>query len=387
MRVAEVASVTPDVAAHMLVNAQWNADAAIETYYESGAPSAVDPTTLQRIEAGELGPDRQTHRHAQPRVMRRKPRAAAAAADGDAKDEAAPAPVIADSKLVARYRSALDTAIKLSVVHNVAPLPGYTAVFCDVSGSMRYAKANTAKGLGRSNVHPYEISMLLGLMIHYVSEQGEIQVFGSRSQKHAVPHCRVEIPSQQRGHILESMQLMRKQADTLGGGNEFFYDWFEDLIERRIKVDRLVVLSDVMIDSLDTHDTGYTHAEDWTIPASCGRTATPSTRTSSSSRSICAARAWPDRLKQPNDILITGYSDRILQFLAQRADAQLLAVEAMNERLTAGTERRRRAAEAEGRSQGPRRERRATGWSWGGGRSMKKWENGGNGAMKYFSNG
>jgi len=241
-----------------------------------------------------------------------------------------------DIEMTVRYRSALDTAVRLATALNVEPLPGYTAVFCDVSGSMRYVRANTAKGLGRSMLHPYDIAMLLGGLIHNVSESGELQMFGSRGQ-HPVPHAPVHIPETARGRVLESMRYMRQVADTVGGGNEFFYDWFEDLIERKVKVDRLVVLTDVMIDRLDTRDQGYYKNQDWTIAsvvAEYRRQVNPDFKFITidlygSGKSLTNVSESGDQ----RDVLITGYSDRILQFIGAKPRAQLDAVERMHERL------------------------------------------------------
>jgi telomerase protein component 1 len=337
-QVAGVTGLPHDSCAQLLVNEKWDIETAMNHFFTFGPPGFIAPAILAEVEAGAVGPEVTKARmygkvHRKPAV-RRGASGGSSDGDSDAADEAAAAAPKISVAMVSRYRAALDTAVRLAIAHNVAPLPGYTAVFCDVSGSMRHVRSNTAKGLGRSNIHPYEISMLLGLLIHNVSERGELQVFSSRSHLHSVPHVRVNIPEASQGRVLENMAQMRKLSDELGGGNEMFYDWFDDLMARGVHVDRLVVLSDVMIDSLDQE---RTHAR--TIESTLAAYRSTVNKDFKficidlygSGKSLTAVGEGAD----PRDILISGYSDRVLQFIACEPGAQVKAVERMDQRLPA----------------------------------------------------
>lgn len=53
-----------------------------------------------------------------------------------------------DETLLNRYRKALDTAVKIATIHNVAPINGRTIVFCKADVSME-APCTGTKGLGK----------------------------------------------------------------------------------------------------------------------------------------------------------------------------------------------------------------------------------------------
>eukprot|EP00698_Gefionella_okellyi_P008948 TRINITY_DN2245_c0_g1_i1.p1 TRINITY_DN2245_c0_g1~~TRINITY_DN2245_c0_g1_i1.p1 ORF type:complete len:734 (+),score=227.50 TRINITY_DN2245_c0_g1_i1:129-2330(+) len=330
---AQVTGSSYPVAAYMLAKHDWVLDTATNWFFETGKPADA-PADDDMVELPK-----------KPAQKARSGRAAAAQQQQDkpwlAKKKTLIPVCPPTPELLQRYRSALDTAIRLSVVHNVKPIKGRTDVFCDVSGSMRYVKSNTVRGgaLGKSNIHPYEISMLLGLMVHYAAERGNIEVFGSRGGVHTVPHCVVEIPESQRGMILQNMAKMKEVADTMGGGNEFFYDYFETLIEKRIHVDRIVVLTDVMLDALDDR-----WKKQWTIPTIL---AEYRAKVNPDFQFVTidlygSGKATVDLTSKDNqalDVLITGYSDKVLQFLADSdGRGQVRAVERMHERLGKSSE-------------------------------------------------
>ena len=52
-----------------------------------------------------------------------------------------------DSRLLDRYRKALDEAVKVATVHNVSPIRGSTLVFCNVGPAMNRL-CTSGKGLG-----------------------------------------------------------------------------------------------------------------------------------------------------------------------------------------------------------------------------------------------
>lgn len=87
--------------------------------------------------------------------------------------------VMPPATLFDEYRKALDTAVKISTVHNVDPIRGSTVVFCNV-GEETDSVCKTAKGLGSSVRKIQEIGCLLGLMCKYVCEDCDFRyVFSS----------------------------------------------------------------------------------------------------------------------------------------------------------------------------------------------------------------
>ena len=53
-----------------------------------------------------------------------------------------------DTGLINRYRKALDTAVKLATVYNVAPIRGRTVILCDTGPNME-VPCTAARGLGK----------------------------------------------------------------------------------------------------------------------------------------------------------------------------------------------------------------------------------------------
>ena len=69
-----------------------------------------------------------------------------------------------DAALFDRYRSALDTAVKLATKYNVEPIAGTTAVFVCISDAMRAGAGSAARSLGGKAGKLDEIGVLLALM-------------------------------------------------------------------------------------------------------------------------------------------------------------------------------------------------------------------------------
>ncbi|XP_043199148.1 telomerase protein component 1-like [Amphibalanus amphitrite] len=81
-----------------------------------------------------------------------------------------------DLEVVRRYRLALDRAVAIATIHNVAPISGRTLIFCDVSERMDHVCAS-AKGMGKPKT-ARTMALLLALMCQRSSEHCELAVFG-----------------------------------------------------------------------------------------------------------------------------------------------------------------------------------------------------------------
>ena len=142
--------------------------------------------------------------------------------------------------LLARYKAAIDTAIKLAIATNVPPLRGKTVTMSDISGSMQ--RPISYKGGFGSIVNAYDISILLSLMLNSVCQDCDFYLFGSTGACRK-PYFKID-NSVKDSTILGAMDYCRKKARSeLTAGNEFFYGLFEEWIEKKYKVDRMVIFS------------------------------------------------------------------------------------------------------------------------------------------------
>ncbi len=54
-----------------------------------------------------------------------------------------------DQALLARYRKALDTAVKIATVHNVTPIKGTTLIYVNLDSRSMNRPCTSARGLGK----------------------------------------------------------------------------------------------------------------------------------------------------------------------------------------------------------------------------------------------
>lgn len=217
-------------------------------------------------------------------------------------------PVI-DPKLLQRYKTALDTALKIATCYNVKPIGGSTLILCNVGSNMD-RPCTAAKGLGKPR-KVLEVGVLLGLMCKYSCENSTMLVYG-----HNGAFAEVELED---GTILHNMERvmatavsgnLTSQESTLPIG---FLT--ESLMDRR-QVDNIVLLSDTM--KLDDEQgrmmmdflQKYRHLVN---PNLLFVSVDLSGSKSGVSSTIQA--------QHPNDIYLAGYSDQILRFIAERGDS------------------------------------------------------------------
>ena len=235
-----------------------------------------------------------------------------------------------DEALIKKYRDALDTAVKFATVHNVKPIRGSTVVFCSVADTMRSGMAKNAKGMGSVRTL-LDIGSLLGLMCKYMCEECDFRIFSSPGTGEKC-HLQVELKD---GTVLDNMKIVAELANSgqLGGGCEFPFDYMEDLIRERKVIDNFIVLSNSQIAP------GY---EDMShlFPGGLGGILQKYRQEVNPdllfvSVNLDAGRKNIDRSggdKHPNDVVITGFSDAILKYIAERGDAnQLHSIEHIDE--------------------------------------------------------
>eukprot|EP01113_Clastostelium_recurvatum_P018405 TRINITY_DN2169_c0_g1_i12.p1 TRINITY_DN2169_c0_g1~~TRINITY_DN2169_c0_g1_i12.p1 ORF type:complete len:2586 (+),score=522.10 TRINITY_DN2169_c0_g1_i12:146-7903(+) len=236
--------------------------------------------------------------------------------------------------LFAQYRAALDTAVQLATTNNVKPIRGSTVVFVNASASMQ-GDCPSAKGLGKfSKTH--ELAELLGLMCKYVCEECEFRLFvGDRHRSVGL------IP----GTILDNMAVVDAVAKSLAavagdvaGGEDghaasapFPFDYVEEAILTRKKIDNFIILSHQVVNTGD-RSTGVANllaqyrdeVNANLLFVSVDISGKGGSVSDGSADDGSSASSSSDTRPHPNDIAISGFSDSILRFIAERGDSNQL---------------------------------------------------------------
>eukprot|EP01006_Ploeotia_vitrea_P029370 TRINITY_DN61934_c0_g1_i1.p1 TRINITY_DN61934_c0_g1~~TRINITY_DN61934_c0_g1_i1.p1 ORF type:complete len:843 (-),score=90.13 TRINITY_DN61934_c0_g1_i1:39-2525(-) len=207
------------------------------------------------------------------------------------------------------YRNALDTAIKISAVNALPCLRGNNLVLVDVSGSMKYNQCVTSKGI-QSLRTTADQAMLLGLLINYCSEDGKLVLFSEGK-----PNV-VEVVNED--SVLKNYNSMQQTAGTMGFGTEFPVDFLEEQLDTKHGVlDSVVLISDMVIGLKRTHP-GGSKFQQWLAQYRSKR--------NEKLRFVCldlfgsgvrqaGVDDTGDKMDE-RDIIISGYSDSVLRFIA-----------------------------------------------------------------------
>ena len=228
-----------------------------------------------------------------------------------------------DQALIEKYKEALDTAVKFATIHNVKPIRGSTVVFCSVSDSMKNA-CKTAKGLGAVN-KLQEVGILLGLMCKYMCEECDFRIFSSPASS---SKCHLKIDLQE-GTILDNMHVVLEKASSgeLGGDNQFPFDYFEELIEQKKKVDNIIVLSDshVAPGVNEMKEAGGEKVGGISgILEKYRQEVNPDLLYVSVNLGGAKFIQRKAENQHPNNVLISGFSAAILRYIAERGDGNQL---------------------------------------------------------------
>jgi len=224
-----------------------------------------------------------------------------------------------DIPLIKKYQEAIDTAIKLATMHNLPPIIGKTVVFCDVSGSMK--KTCKTKGNTGSIQEVFEIAILLGLCLQHCCEECDFRIFSSPGSGLVPCHLGIEL---RQDTILGNIKRVTSEADRLGGGTDFPFDYLEDLIRRKEHLDNFIILSDMMIaPGEEEMQKGTATVSD--ILERYRKEVNPNllfvaVDLYGSGKSVVNLNEGAS----PNDVLITGFSDHILRFIAERGSCKQL---------------------------------------------------------------
>ncbi|XP_033757244.1 LOW QUALITY PROTEIN: telomerase protein component 1-like [Pecten maximus] len=234
-----------------------------------------------------------------------------------------PQETLFDLQLITRYKKALDKSVKIATTYNVQPIRGRTIVLCDIGPSME-VNCTAAKGLGKPR-QMKEVAVLLGLMCKYSCEECDLMAFTPTT------YFNVQLKP---GTILENMDVV---LDPMTLTNAEFastesmpfmlpHKILSDALRDRVQVDNLIFLSGgdnvpTQQQYLSTFLKKYREIVNQNLlyvnisfaGKNCGF-----------SESITP--------EHDNDIYISGYSDQILRFIAERGEGgQLRHVEKIDE--------------------------------------------------------
>ncbi|PVD30085.1 hypothetical protein C0Q70_09346 [Pomacea canaliculata] len=233
-----------------------------------------------------------------------------------------------DKALLQRYRKALDTAVKIATVYNVQPIKGRTVIICSMDPRTQ-TPCSAARGLGKPRT-VREVSLLLALMCKYSCEESELVLHDGESC------CSVQL---QKGTILDNLQHLLNTSISQMSSAEPLQTWddrkkkemvhnfpywvlFEKLRDK-IQVDNIVVLGF----DLNPSAVVGTMIGDFLRPYR--RLVNPNLLYVSICTSGSGCKFDTDITPEhENDIYISGFSDAILRFVAERGSGgQLIHVE------------------------------------------------------------
>lgn len=223
-----------------------------------------------------------------------------------------------DLPLISRYRQSIDTAIRLSTLHNLTPIPGKTVVFCDVSGSMR-CPCSSRGNLGSLQT-VMDVAILLGLMLQDSCEDCDYRIFSSPGRNKS---CHLPIQLQP-NTILDNIERVRKEIPKLGGGTDFPYDYLQELMQKNVHLDTFIILSDMMV--APGHNEMPLHGNSISNILNAYRTKVNpnllfvAIDLYGSGKSIVEI----NNRDNPLNVLITGFSDNILKYIAERGNQKQL---------------------------------------------------------------
>eukprot|EP00761_Pharyngomonas_kirbyi_P012464 gb/GECH01012491.1/.p1 GENE.gb/GECH01012491.1/~~gb/GECH01012491.1/.p1 ORF type:complete len:786 (+),score=240.94 gb/GECH01012491.1/:1-2358(+) len=236
--------------------------------------------------------------------------------------------------IVSKYRKALDESIRIATINNVVPLRGKSLVFCDVSGSMKYHEAKTVRGTAKFVQTAADMAILFGLMINYVSEESETVLFSSPKTKNDQSFRRLKKLKPE--NILDNFSQAQKQAENMGVETFFPYECLTQAIKNQDMIDYMVVISDMIVEPRQ----GQVHSGGTRIGELVEEYRN---KVNPDMKFVCIDLfgsgvnkpfAQDPEAENSKDILVTGYSDQILRYIANRQDgnSQLQDVEAIDKK-------------------------------------------------------
>ena len=214
-----------------------------------------------------------------------------------------------NADMVPKLQDALNTAMRLAAEHNIPKIPGKTIILADNSGSARGDYGGESKPSSKSIRSMADIGNLLGLLTWYSCENTMFCTFGDKL---------IQAQPDRKVGILDNFRKVDEAGKRVGESTEQgVFTMLERMIEDKIMVDRLVVCSDLQIG--DGRDQEYgldRHRKGNTVPkllAQYREEVNPNLMY----YSVCFNGYGTDVVMGEKKVLISGFSDNILRFIAQ----------------------------------------------------------------------
>jgi telomerase protein component 1 len=226
------------------------------------------------------------------------------------------------------YRDALDDAVKLATKHNVEPIAGTTAIFVCVSEAMQRDSGQT--GMGGKAGKLDEIGVLLALMCRHACEDSDLAVYAAAPTKAGEPSF-VLVPSQRDGgdsilaNIQPTIDLRAQLPRAAAPGQPPFFptDYLEACVRDGRHIDTLIVLSGEPVSGAQARGARGDSLADAlrTYRAEVNSDLLFVSVDLSAKGGGVADGSVDGGELTPNDVMIAGFSDAILRFVAQRGDS------------------------------------------------------------------
>lgn len=247
-------------------------------------------------------------------------------------------------EILKAYRDSLDLAVKHATTNNVDPIKGSTVVFCNVSSDTT-KDAPGAKGMGGAVKNVAQLGYLLGLMCKYVCEECDFRIWSSPARGSTESHLGVELED---GTILANMERVAAMAKQLGEASAPFpTTYLQDLIANKKKIDNLLILSH---ENLNPDEGGGASNSLASLLVKYRTEVNPELLFVSVNLSGAGKSSIGASDSHPNNIMISGFSEQILRFIAERGgDGQLQYVANIDEAkgINAKLEEKRKALNPE----------------------------------------
>ncbi|XP_045306132.1 telomerase protein component 1 isoform X4 [Leopardus geoffroyi] len=206
-----------------------------------------------------------------------------------------------DGEMLVRYRQALETAVNLSVKHNVPPLPGRTILVYLTDGRAdQFCPKRNPEG-----PHLNYVLLLIGMVIAR-AEQVDLLLCGGGTVK--------TITVKAEEGILKMAGILQAQVQEPDEQDEWslhtFGKYLLSLAAQRVPVDRVILFGNDMYEKLinEAKQRFWQH-----VNSKCLFVCVPLSR-------ICDTLSDSN----PNDVTLSGCNDGILKFIAERGVSCLL---------------------------------------------------------------
>ena len=223
--------------------------------------------------------------------------------------------VEAKQTAIERLKEAIEYAMKKSADMNIPKISGKTVIVCDNSGSARGDYGGESKLSSSSIRSMADMGNLMGLLTWYSCSDTVFAVFGDR-----LTFIR---PDRDLG-MLKNFKAVDVAGQQVGQATEQgVFTMIRKMIDERIIADRIIVCSDLQIGDGKGREYGLSHSDTSinTVPKLM-KEYREKVNPNIIYYSMCFSGHGNDVIVGDNKVLVTGWSDRVFQFIkAHEEDA------------------------------------------------------------------